>query len=146
MDSDGGKGARILIACHRAGPVPHGPHLLPIHVGRAGSAAPLLGMIGDDTGDEISALNPEYCELTAHYWAWKNLGGTGPVGLMHYRRLFDLTGEARGPAERFAPDFDMAAWQAAGNDVNTTVEVWPPTAAAGKEDAVVGWGRAALGL
>ena len=113
MDSDGGKGARILIACHRAGPVPHGPHLLPIHVGRAGSAAPLLGMIGDDTGDEISALNPEYCELTAHYWAWKNLGGTGPVGLMHYRRLFDLTGEARGPAERFAPDFDMAAWQAA---------------------------------
>ena len=40
----------------------------------------------------------------------------------------------------------MAAWQAAGNDVNTTVEVWPPTAAAGKEDAVVGWGRAALGL
>ena len=113
MDSDGGKGARILIACHRAGPVMQGPHLLPIHVGRAGAAAPLPGMIGDDTGDEISALNPEYCELTAHYWAWKNLPGAEPVGLMHYRRLFDLAGGGHGPAERFAPGFDKGAWQRA---------------------------------
>ena len=106
--------ARILIACHAAAAaaVPAGPYLLPIHVGRALAGAALPGMIGDDTGDSISALNPEYCELTAHYWAWRNLPGDGPVGLMHYRRLFDLAGRLNGHfhAERHVPDFDPSAW------------------------------------
>ncbi len=29
--------------------------------------------IGDNTGDNISLRNPNYCELTGLYWAWKNL-------------------------------------------------------------------------
>lgn len=29
-------------------------------------------MIGDDTGDNISDKNREYCELTGIYWTWKN--------------------------------------------------------------------------
>lgn len=43
----------------------------------------------DDGKDNISADNPWYCELTAQYWAWKNLNkDVEAVGLVHYRRYF----------------------------------------------------------
>lgn len=58
---------------------------LPIHVGREGKAD--LGYVGDNTGDNISAKNANYCELTGIYWAWKNLK-CDYVGLCHYRRYF----------------------------------------------------------
>ena len=48
---------------------------------------PALGYIPDNTGDNISAKNPNYCELTALYWAWKNLD-CEYIGLCHYRRYF----------------------------------------------------------
>lgn len=32
-----------------------------------------MGYIGDNTGDNISLRNSNYCELTGLYWAWKNL-------------------------------------------------------------------------
>lgn len=38
-------------------------------------------------GDNISAKNQYYCELTGIYWAWKNLN-TDYIGLCHYRRYF----------------------------------------------------------
>ena len=45
----------------------------------------------DDEGDNISIKNPHFCELTCHYWAWKNLKDVDIVGLNHYRRYFDFT-------------------------------------------------------
>lgn len=107
---------RLYIAYHDSRPVLRGRHLVPIHVGRAVSAARLDGIEGDDTGDNISALNAEYCELTAHYWAWRNGPPAGIVGLMHYRRLFDLSGRlnAGGHHERYVIDFDPDAY---ANDV-----------------------------
>ena len=56
---------------------------LPIHVGKSLSRTD-LGIIGDDTGDNISYLNPYYCEMTAMYYAWKNIKADYK-GLCHYR-------------------------------------------------------------
>ncbi len=78
---------KILIACHRRYPVPDSSCYLPVEVGAALHAEPIPGFTSDGTGDNISAKNANYCELTAVYWAWKNLDAE-TVGLVHYRRYF----------------------------------------------------------
>lgn len=49
--------------------------------------APPEGYASDNTGENISKKNKNYCELTGLYWAWKNLEADY-IGLVHYRRLF----------------------------------------------------------
>lgn len=46
------------------------------------------GFLSDSVGDNISSLNPFYCELTAQYWVWKNLT-FDYVGFYHYRRYLN---------------------------------------------------------
>lgn len=79
----------ILVCCHKQDYYAQKYPFLPIQVGRAISSVD-LGIQGDDTGDNISWKNRNYCELTALYWAWKNLKEVDIIGLCHYRRYFLL--------------------------------------------------------
>ena len=85
------KNLTILVASHKPNRVYHDDVYTPIHVGRAISKFKneMTDMIGDDTGDNISSKNGEFCELTAIYWAWKNLKDADYIGLAHYRRYFE---------------------------------------------------------
>lgn len=76
---------KILVASHKKYWLPEDAVYLPIHVGAEGKDS--LGFQGDNTGENISIKNPNYCELTAIYWAWKNLSADY-LGLVHYRRYF----------------------------------------------------------
>lgn len=77
---------QIYVMTHVSFNVPQDPIYHPLHVGRALKED--LGYQGDDTGDNISELNPYYSELTGLYWAWKNVRNTEYIGLCHYRRYF----------------------------------------------------------
>lgn len=81
----------ILVVTHKPDKVYKDDIYTPIHVGRAISKykKEMTNMIGDDTGDNISVKNPNFCELTAQYWAWKNLKDVEYIGLCHYRRYFE---------------------------------------------------------
>ena len=76
---------QIFMCCHKAFEfLP--PMCQPIQCGAALSQ-PVKGAVSDNTGDSISAKNREYCELTAHYYAWKNVKADH-YGFCHYRRFF----------------------------------------------------------
>ncbi len=76
---------KLFVACHKPFPVPAHPLLQPIQAGAALSEEEFPGFLHDNTGDNISALNRTYCELTAQYWAWKNFD-SDYYGFFHYRR------------------------------------------------------------
>lgn len=93
-------------------------YMLPIQVGAANTDERIAD-ITDDTGDNISAKNGNYCEITGLYWIWKNIlcgeacenlgvkecnhmddgndvqgqvaSGAEYLGLAQYRRSFELT-------------------------------------------------------
>lgn len=89
--SDAMSRMRVFIAMHKPCPAFMSKYTL-IHVGRAVSQykSEMVDMIGDDIGDNISYKNPSYCEMTAHYWIWKNVKDTEYVGVCHYRRYFGI--------------------------------------------------------
>lgn len=79
------KNIKILIATHKQYKMPNNEIYVPLHVGAEGKQD--LGYLKDNTKDNISKKNPNYCELTGLYWAWKNLK-CDIIGLAHYRRYF----------------------------------------------------------
>ena len=84
----GKKTVKVIIAAHKPYRMPADPMYLPVHVGAAGKDR-IEGYQRDDEGENISELNPFFCELTGLYWAWKNLNADY-IGLAHYRRHFSL--------------------------------------------------------
>lgn len=85
MNTEFARHLRILVATHKRYRMPQDPAYVPLQVGAAGKDD--LGYVRDDTGDNISAKNANYCELTGLYWAWRNLP-CSHLGLVHYRRHF----------------------------------------------------------
>ncbi len=80
---------RIVIAAHKKAELPEEECYLPVLAGAAlrRGEENLPPYEPDDQGDNISAKNPLYCELTALYYAWKHLDCEA-LGLVHYRRFF----------------------------------------------------------
>ncbi len=76
---------KIIVATHKEYRMPEDSMYLPLQAGRELYAP--LPYAGDNTGKNISEKNPNYCELTCLYWAWKNLNADA-IGLCHYRRYF----------------------------------------------------------
>ena len=75
----------IYVVTHKTHNVELPEGYVTIHAGRALSND--LSYLGDDTGDNISDLNPYLNELTALYWIWKN-DKHDLIGISHYRRYF----------------------------------------------------------
>lgn len=103
------KSLHIVVCTHQAGYIYGSEILRPIIVGAANmgedkiqslqkSIAAKTGggeqILLDSSGDNISHLNANFCELTAMYWAWKNVDSSY-YGLFHYRRVLDFSGKTR---------------------------------------------------
>ena len=80
---------KLITATHKPYRMPADKMYLPVQAGSAGKES--IGYTRDDTGDNTSEKNKHYCELTALYWAWKNLDADY-TGLVHYRRHFTAKG------------------------------------------------------
>lgn len=85
---------KIFMCCHKA------PGFIPeiCDAIQCGSALnpKIPNVVYDDEGDNISAKNRKYCELTAHYYAWKNVAADY-YGFCHYRRFFLFNEEIKKP-------------------------------------------------
>ena len=84
------KNIKILISCHKQSIVPESEIMLPIEVGSTLRSNHIEGAIQDNTGENISEKNKMYCELTAQYWAWKNMKADY-YGFFHYRRYLSFS-------------------------------------------------------
>ena len=83
---------QILISCHKPVQTITNGLMKPIEVGCALREKQLPNMLHDNTGDNISSKNAMYCEMTAQYWAWKNLDADY-YGFFHYRRYLNFSGK-----------------------------------------------------
>lgn len=124
---------RILVAAHKPSVFPDCASILPIQVGC--SVAEQNGFprfedtLHDDDGDNISALNPMYSELTAQYWAWKNMDADY-YGFAQYRRHFDFTSTPHTEDEHgeipatFIDDQSIAEYGLDDGTIAQAVEGW----------------------
>lgn len=77
---------KILVATHKQCWLPEDEIYCPILLGSALRNED-WGYQRDDEGDNISVKQPNYSEITALYWGWKNLNAEY-MGICHYRRYF----------------------------------------------------------
>lgn len=84
------KNIKILVSCHKKSYIWKHPFLFSIQVGAALSQTHFEADYYDNEGDnQISDKNKMYCEMTAQYWAYKNLKADY-YGFFHYRRYLSF--------------------------------------------------------
>ena len=83
------KELRIFVSAHKEVDLFDSEILQPVQVGASRVDWRFPWALQDDEGKNISDLNPMYCELTAQYWAWKNVD-CERYGFCHYRRYFNF--------------------------------------------------------
>ncbi len=85
------KDIKIMIAMHKPYRAAQDDIYYPVHVGALGKedfqVKAAHDIMPDSRGDNISAKNPNFCELTGLYYMWKNVP-SDYLGLSHYRRYF----------------------------------------------------------
>lgn len=77
---------KLFVCCHQQAEIPDHSLLVPIQVGAAFAETYFPNFVYDNVGENISEKNRSYCELTAQYWAWKNVNADY-LGFFHYRRF-----------------------------------------------------------
>lgn len=102
MEND--KKIKIVVATHKKYEMPKEEIYIPLHVGKINKDS--IGFLGDDTGNNISEKNPYYCELTALYWAWKNLEADY-IGLVHYRRHLSYKRKSKNQFENILSYYEL---------------------------------------
>lgn len=105
---------KIFVVYYKPAPLIKTEIFEPIQAGRAITSAPSRqgtfskdeiswlknNMIGDNTGENISALNRSFSELTALYWISKNTSQPF-VGMFHYRRFLSINANSHYPMLEF---------------------------------------------
>lgn len=97
---------QIYVAAHKPYQMPQDPAYRPIFVGAAIHGSTPQNYQPDNVGDNISACNPNFNELTAMYWIWKNCHAD-IKGLNQYRRYLSQT-----PKRKLAGILSMAEVEA----------------------------------
>jgi len=101
---------KIFVSYKTKHPILKNEIIIPIQTGRAIAEEIFDGMIGDDTGENISKENERYNELSAQYWVWKHyeeIGNPEYVGFMHYRRQFIFDNELKHLPITWLPDSEI---------------------------------------
>lgn len=98
---------KIFVMTHKAFSRPSDDLYVPLHVGS--TLGKDLGYLRDDSGDNISDLNPYFGELTGFYWLWKNCHDVDIIGTCHYRRYFGIDGKLlnENDCEKLLSDCDV---------------------------------------
>ena len=84
----------------------------------------------DNTGDNISADNPYWGELTGLYWIWKNIkfNDDDIVGFCHYNKMIDIS--ERGIKKFFKKN--PRGWLILKRDCHELTQTYPPDIAINK--------------
>ena len=105
--------------------------LLPIHAGKSISSIELKMQADNEVNgepcDNISDKNANYNELTAIYWAWKNIKKLYPdvkyIGIAHYRRLFAFHDRKFFSEEISRPESEIANYRITPSELKKIAEV-----------------------
>ncbi len=80
--------------------------------------------IQDNSGDNISKKNRNYCECTALYWIWKNTNGQKHIGLEHYRRRMGLDSSSFKKIQTDSIDFVTTLPQYTFDNIRVFFSTW----------------------